>query len=62
MTRKGDNDPAFVKLEEMTDADIRWNVERLRNEAKGALEHADALSRFGKKKRFSNGEVRNEQK
>lgn len=60
MTRKGDNDPAFVKLEEMTDADIRWNVERLRNEAKAALKHANALEQYGNNNSIN--EVLNEQK
>jgi len=60
MTLKG-NDPAYVKLENMSDADIRWNVERLRNEAKAALKHADALEQYGKTK-LSNGEVQDEHK
>jgi len=33
----------------MTAADIRWNVERLRDEAKAALKHAEALKRYGEK-------------
>lgn len=56
MTRKANNDPVFVKLENMTDADIRWNVERLRNEAKAAFKHADALEQYGETK-LSNNEV-----
>lgn len=54
MTRKANNDPVFVKLENMTDADIRWNVERLRNEAKAALKHADALEQYGETKLLNN--------
>ena len=57
MTRKA-NDPGFVKLEDMTAADIRWNIERLRNEAANALKHGDALEQY----KDSIGEVENGQK
>ena len=61
MTKPSEGNSIYVELENMTDADIRWNVERLRNEAKAALNHADALERYGETK-LSNGEVQNEQK
>lgn len=34
---------SYVLLEQMTDADIRYNVQRLKREARARLGHADAL-------------------
>jgi hypothetical protein len=34
-------------LEEMSDSDIAFNVQRLRKEGKAKLKHADALEAFG---------------
>jgi len=61
MTKPSEGNPIYVELENMTAADIRWNVERLRNEAKATLKHAEALKRYGETK-LSNGEVQNDQK
>lgn len=36
-------EPEYVRLELLTDEDIRFNVERLRSEAVAKLKHADAL-------------------
>jgi hypothetical protein len=51
----------MVRLEDMSEADIRWNIERLRNEAKATLKHADSLEEYGETI-VLNGEVQNEQK
>lgn len=36
-------EPQYVKLEHMTEEDVRYNVRRLRSEASSKLAHADAL-------------------
>lgn len=44
------SEPEYVLLEDMTDADIKYNVSRLRTEAETKLKHADALEEFGRKR------------
>ncbi len=61
MTKATTGRPEMVRLEDMSEADIRWNIERLRNEAKATLKHADSLEEYGETI-VLNGEVQNEQK
>ena len=42
-----DAEPTYVKLELLTDADIQWNVKRLRLEAATKIKHANALEQWG---------------
>lgn len=44
-------DQGYVLRDLMTDADIRWNVNRLRSEASAKLEHADALEAWGSERK-----------
>jgi hypothetical protein len=44
---RGD-EPEYVRLEDMSIADLRFNVGRLRREAHAKLAHADALEAFGR--------------
>lgn len=44
------SEPEYVLLDEMTDSDIWFNVERLRKEGASKLRHADALEAFGRDK------------
>lgn len=46
----GGDEPEYVKLEEMSDNDIDYNVTRLRNEARSKLAHADALEAYGRRR------------
>jgi hypothetical protein len=46
--RGADAEPEYVRLEEMTKADIAFNVKRLRREGRAKLAHADALEAFGR--------------
>lgn len=48
--RKGD-EPEYVRLEEMTDADIDYNVTRMRRESMAKLHHADALIAYQKRRK-----------
>jgi hypothetical protein len=41
-------EPEYVRLEEMSRADIAFNVKRLRREGRAKLAHADALEAFGR--------------
>jgi hypothetical protein len=41
------SEPEYVLLDEMSDSDIWFNVERLRKEGTSKLRHADALEAFG---------------
>lgn len=38
-----DSEPRYVKLEHLTEADVRFNLKRLRAEASTKMAHADAL-------------------
>ena len=46
-SRKGDAEPSYVLLDEMTPKDIGYNVDRLRMEGRAKLAHADRLEAFG---------------
>jgi hypothetical protein len=47
--KKGaDAEPEYVRLEELSKADIAFNVKRLRREGRAKLAHADALEAFGR--------------
>ena len=48
--QKGD-EPEYVRLEEMTDADIDYNVTRMRRESMAKLHHADALVAYQKRRK-----------
>lgn len=50
MKHDGKSEPEYVLLNDMTDEDILYNVERLRLEAKAKMKHADALEEFGRKR------------
>ena len=39
----------YVKPEDLSEADIEWNVQRLRTEANLAIEHADAFEEWSRK-------------
>jgi len=41
-------DPVYVRLEDMTKADVAYNVARLRSEGQAKLQHADRLETYGK--------------
>ena len=41
-------EPVYVRLEELTPNDVAFNVSRLRSEALAKLAHADALERYGR--------------
>lgn len=45
--RSADQEPEYVLLEHMTEADVTFNVSRLRSEARAKLKHADALEAWG---------------
>lgn len=47
----GPGQPNYVLLELMTDADIAYNVDRLRQEAEAKLAHADALEDYGRRRK-----------
>lgn len=44
-------DQGYVLRDLMTDADIHWNVNRLRSEASAKLAHADALEAWGSERK-----------
>ncbi|UGY21494.1 hypothetical protein HU675_0045390 [Bradyrhizobium septentrionale] len=48
-------EPVYVRLEELSAADIAFNVSRLRSEALAKLAHADALERYGRVVRKKGG-------
>jgi hypothetical protein len=43
-----DGDPEYVLLEHLTDADLAYNIARLRSEAQSKLRHATALEAWGR--------------
>ena len=43
-------EPEYVRLEDMTDDDVSYNVARLRSEAMRKLAHADALEAWGRRR------------
>jgi hypothetical protein len=45
--RGGSDEPQYERLEDLSDADLRFNVARLRREADAKLHHADALEAWG---------------
>lgn len=45
-----DDEPTYVRLEDLTVEDVAYNVRRLRLEAQAKLEHADALEAWGAKR------------
>jgi hypothetical protein len=47
--RSSSDEPEYVLPENMSDADIQFNVDRLRQEATAKLKHADALEEFGRR-------------
>lgn len=47
-----DGDPIYVNLEDLTDPDIQWNVQRLRREATTKQKHAAALEQWAAERRF----------
>lgn len=49
--RRRGREPEYVLLERMTAADVRYNLRRLRREAKSKLEHADELEEWWKHQR-----------
>lgn len=49
--RKRGDEPEYVRLEEMTDPDIDYNVTRLRRESMAKLHHADALVAYQKRRK-----------
>jgi hypothetical protein len=44
----GAGEPEYVKLEDLSAADVAYNVQRLRREGNAKLKHADALDAFGR--------------
>jgi hypothetical protein len=46
---KGDDQPEYILLEEMTKLDLNYNITRLRSEATTKLAHADLLQAWGAK-------------
>lgn len=48
-----DEEPNYVLLDHMTDADIAFNVARLRSEAEAKLRHADRLEDFGRARKVA---------
>jgi hypothetical protein len=44
------DDPEYVLLEEMTEADVGYNVARLRAESHAKLRHADSLEAWGRRR------------
>ena len=47
---RGD-EPEYVRLDDLNDADLKFNVERLRREAQAKLAHATALEAYGLERR-----------
>lgn len=41
------DEPVYVKLELLTEADVAWNVQRLEREGATKIKHARALRRWG---------------
>lgn len=50
---EGSSEPEYILLEQMSDGDIEYNVERLRSEAEAKLKHADALEEYGRRRKRS---------
>lgn len=46
-----DSEPEYVLLEDLTKADVEYNVQRLRAEAEAKLAHADALEAWWQQSR-----------
>jgi hypothetical protein len=46
-------EPQYIKLEAMTEADVKYNVDRLRSEANAKQKHADALEAWWRKQRVA---------
>jgi hypothetical protein len=45
-------DPIYILLEEMTDADVNYNVSRLRAEGQAKIQHAAALQAWNANRKF----------
>jgi hypothetical protein len=45
---KSGEEPEYVRLEDLTPADVGYNVARLRAEGRAKLRHADALEAWGR--------------
>jgi hypothetical protein len=46
-----DEEHEYILREQMSDIDIAYNVERLRNEGRSKLKHADALEAYGRRRK-----------
>jgi len=49
-TSARDGEPEYVKLEHLKSEDVRFNVARLRSEARGKQKHADALEAWAQQR------------
>jgi hypothetical protein len=52
--KRGASEREYVRLEQMSDADIAFNVARLRKEGAAKSKHADALEQFARDKKKAN--------
>jgi hypothetical protein len=51
ISRVDNQEPEYIRLELMSDADVEFNILRLRSEAMAKLKHADALEAWNRTRR-----------